>query len=138
MADTLPGMINVTNSESITFKDNVIKHSGADGLSMTNDVINSEVTGNFITDITSSGITVGHPQHIYIGDGSSSNHEKFAPGIEGICKNNNVSGNMLYDISVVHGFGGCAAITAYFVEGITINHNQMNKTAYNGIHLGWG
>ena len=138
MADTLPGMINVTNSESITFKDNVIKHSGADGLSMTNDVINSEVTGNFITDITSSGITVGHPQHIYIGDGSSSNHEKFAPGIEGICKNNNVSGNMLYDISVVHGFGGCAAITAYFVEGITINHNQINKTAYNGIHLGWG
>ncbi|MBP0978484.1 MAG: carbohydrate-binding protein, partial [Oscillospiraceae bacterium] len=45
MADTLPGMINVTNSESTTFKDNVIKHSGADGLSMTNDVINSEVTG---------------------------------------------------------------------------------------------
>lgn len=138
MADTLPGMINVKNSESISFTDNTIKHSGADGISMPNDVINSEVKGNFITDITSSGITVGHPQHIYIGDGSGSNHEKFAPGVEGLCKNNNISSNMLYDISVVHGFGGCAAITAYFVEGVTINSNQINKTAYNGIHLGWG
>lgn len=138
MSDTLPAMIHITNSESISFTDNVIKHSGADGISMVNDVVNSEISGNYINDITSSGITVGHPQHIYIGDGSSDNHEKYAPGVEGICKNNRICDNMLYDISVVHGFGGCAAITAYFVEGVTINSNQINKTAYNGIHLGWG
>ena len=138
MADTLPAMIHITNSESISFPGNTINHSGADGISMVNDVVNSEVCGNYITDITSSGITVGHPQHIYIGDGDASNHEKYAPGIEGLCKNNNISSNMLYDISVVHGFGGCAAITAYYVEGVTINSNQINKTAYNGIHLGWG
>lgn len=138
MTDTLPAMIHITSSESISFTDNVIKHSGADGISMTNDVVDSEICRNYITDITSSGITVGHPQHVYIGDGNSTNKEKFPPGVEGICKNNNISDNMLYDISVVHGFGGCAAITAYYVEGITINSNQINKTAYNGIHLGWG
>lgn len=138
MADTLPAMIHVTNSDSITFTGNVVKHSGADGISMTNDVINSSITGNFVTDITSSGITIGHPQHIYIGDASWDNHEKFPKGVEGICRNDLVADNYLYDISVVHGFGGCAAITAYYADSVKILQNTIEKTAYNGIHLGWG
>lgn len=45
---------------------------------------------------------------------------------------------MLYDISVVHGFGGCAAITTYYADSVKILSNTIEKTAYNGIHLGWG
>ncbi|WP_028518148.1 carbohydrate-binding protein [Ruminococcus flavefaciens] len=138
MVDTLPAAIHITNSDNIRLTGNVVKHTGADGISMTNDVINSEVSGNFITDITSSGITVGHPQHIYIGDAAWNNHEKFPKEVEGICKNDLITQNLLYDISVVHGFGGCAAITAYFVESVKILSNTIEKTAYNGIHLGWG
>ncbi|MCR5111847.1 MAG: carbohydrate-binding protein [Ruminococcus sp.] len=138
MADTLPAAVHVTNSSSIDVTDCVIKHTGADGLSMTNDVVDSNVKGNYITDITSSGITIGHPQHIYIGDASWDNHEKFSKGVEGICKNDTVSDNMLYDISVVHGFGGCAAITSYYVDTVKILNNTIKKTAYNGIHMGWG
>ena len=138
MVDTLPAAIHITNSDNIKLTGNVVKHTGADGISMTNDVINSEVSGNFITDITSSGITVGHPQHIYIGDAAWNNHEKFPKEVEGICKNDLITQNLLYDISVVHGFGGCAAITAYFVESVKILSNTIEKTAYNGIHLGWG
>jgi len=51
-------MINLRNCDSIDFIENVIKHSGADGISMVNDVINCKIIGNYITDITSSGITV--------------------------------------------------------------------------------
>ena len=138
MVDTLPGVINVTNADAVNFTGNVIKHTGADGLSMPNDVVNSTVSGNYITDITSSGITIGHPQHVYIGDGDGSNKEKYPRGVEGICKNDTVCDNLLYDISVVHGFGGCAAVTAYFVDSVKILRNQVQKTAYNGIHLGWG
>ena len=138
MVDTLPAAIHITNSESISLTGNTVKHTGADGISMTNDVVDSQVTGNFITDITSSGITIGHPQHIYIGDASPSNREKFPKGVEGVCKNDVISQNMLYDISVIHGFGGCAAITAYFVDSVKILSNTIEKTAYNGIHLGWG
>ncbi len=138
MVDTLPAAVHITNSDNIKLTGNVVKHTGADGISMTNDVINSEVSGNFITDITSSGITVGHPQHIYIGDAAWNNHEKFPKEVEGICKNDLITQNLLYDISVVHGFGGCAAITAYFVESVKILNNTIEKTAYNGIHLGWG
>ncbi len=138
MADTLPAMIHVTSSEGISFVNNVVKHSGADGISMTNDVVNSEIRGNFITDITSSGITISHPQHIYIGDAAPDNHEKFPVGVEGVCKNIDVVENYLYDISVVHGFGGCAAITTYFGDSVRILRNTVERTAYNGIHLGWG
>jgi len=138
MVDTLPAAVHITNSEAISLTGNTVKHTGADGISMTNDVVDSQVTGNFITDITSSGITIGHPQHIYIGDASDRNREKFPKGVEGICKNDLISQNMLYDISVVHGFGGCAAITAYFVDTVKILSNTIEKTAYNGIHLGWG
>ena len=138
MVDTLPAMIHITGSDSIRFTGNIIKHSGADGISMTNDVINSDISGNYITDITSSGITIGHPQHIYIGDGDGSNREKFPRGVEGVCKNDTVCDNLLYDISVVHGFGGCAAVTVYFADSVKVLRNQVEKTAYNGIHLGWG
>ena len=138
MVDTLPAMIHVTSSDSIDFTGNVIKHTGADGISMTNDVINSNISGNYITDITSSGITIGHPQHVYIGDGDGSNREKFPRGVEGVCKNDTICDNLLYDISVVHGFGGCAAVTVYFGDTVKVLRNQVEKTAYNGIHLGWG
>lgn len=138
MADTLPAMIHVRSTDSISFTNNVIKHSGADGISMTNDVVNSEISGNFITDITSSGITIDHPQHIYIGDAAPDNHEKFPIDVEGVCKNILITDNYLYDISVVHGFGGCAAITTYYGDSVKILRNTVEKTAYNGIHLGWG
>lgn len=138
MVDTLPAMIKVTSSDSIEFTGNVIKHSGADGLQMTNDVINSTISGNYITDITSSGITISHPQHVYIGDAANSPREKYPVGVEGVCKNISICDNLLYDISVVHGFGGCAAITVYFGDSVKILRNQVEKTAYNGIHLGWG
>ncbi len=138
MVDTLPAAIHVSNSDNINFTGNVVKHTGADGISMDNDVINSNISENYITDITSSGITIGHPQHIYIGDAAWNNHERFSKEVEGLCKNDTISQNMLYDISVVHGFGGCAAITCYYTDTVKVLSNTIEKTAYNGIHMGWG
>jgi hypothetical protein len=54
------------------------------------------------------------------------------------CKDITISNNLLYDISTAPGFGGCAAITAYFTESLAITHNHIEMTAYNGINLGWG
>jgi hypothetical protein len=136
LLDVNPGLITINNSKSIDFIGNIIKHAGADGINMANDVVNCNIIGNFITDITSSGITVGHPQHINIGDGGT--HAKYPAGIEGICKGNTISNNLLYDISTAPGFGGCAAITAYYTDALKITYNHIEMTAYNGINLGWG
>jgi len=136
ITDTLPGMIMVNSADGISLTGNTIKHSGSEGISMINDVVNSTIVGNLITDIAGSGITVGHPQHVYLGDTGA--HEKYAAGVEGICTSDSIANNVLYDVSSQPGFGGHAGITAFFVNGLKITNNYINKTAYNGINLGWG
>jgi hypothetical protein len=136
ITDTLPGIITVNSADGINLVGNTIKHSGSEGISLVNDVVSSTLAGNFITDIAGSGITVGHPQHVYLGDTGA--HEKYPPGVEGICTNVSISNNVLYDVSSQPGFGGHAGITAFFVNGLKITNNYINKTAYNGINLGWG
>ena len=136
ITDTLPGMIHVTSADSISFVGNVVKHSGDEGISMINDVVNSSIVGNYITDIAGSGITIGHPQHVFIGDGGA--HEKYAAGVEGACTKDVISNNVLYNISMLPGFGGHAGITAFFVDTLSITNNHIQTTAYNGINLGWG
>ena len=136
LLDTYPAIISIVSADSINFTRNVIKHSGSDGITMVNDVINSNLIGNYIYDITASGITVGHPQHVYLGDGGE--RQKYAPGIEGICTNNVINNNMLWDCSTAPGFGGCAGITAFFVTKLKITQNTVHTTGYNGITLGWG
>lgn len=134
--DTFPGVINVANADSLSFVRNVVKHSGAEGIVLNNDVVDTALTGNYIADTAGSGITVGHPQHVYIGDGGTD--EKYAPGTEGVCANISITNNLIYNTSSVPGFGGHSGITAFFVEALSITHNQIQSTAYNGINLGWG
>ena len=126
----------LNSADSISFVGNTIKHSGSEGISMINDVVNSTIVGNYITDIAGSGITVGHPQHVYLGDTGA--HAKFAPGVEGICTNDSITNNVFYDVSSLPGFGGHAGITAFFVDASPSRTTTFNKTAYNGINLGWG
>jgi hypothetical protein len=134
--DTLPAAINVNSADSIDIVGNVVKHSGNEGVSMINDVINSNITGNYITDIAGSGITIGHPQHVYLGDGGA--HEKFAKGVEGICTKITVNNNFVYNVATQHGFGSHAGVTAFFTDTLTFTHNHIHTVAYNGINLGWG
>lgn len=136
ITDTLPGMITVNSADSINFISNVVKHSGSEGISMINDVVNSNITGNYITDIAGSGITIGHPQHVSATD--TGTHEKYPNGVKGVCTKNSITDNLLYNVSTVPGFGGHAGITAFFVDTLSITNNQIQLTAYNGINLGWG
>jgi hypothetical protein len=134
--DTLPSAIMVNSADSIDVVGNVVKHSGNEGVSMINDVINSNIIGNFITDIAGSGITIGHPQHVYLGDGGA--HEKFAKGVEGICTKITINNNLVYNVATQRGFGSHAGVTAFFTDTLTFTHNHVHTVAYNGINLGWG
>jgi len=134
--DTLPAAIVVNSADSIDIIGNVVKHSGNEGISMINDVINSSIIGNSVTDIAGSGITIGHPQHVYIGDGG--NHEKYAKGVEGLCTKITVSNNFVYLVGTQRGFGSHAGVTAFFTDSLTFTHNHIQSVAYNGINIGWG
>jgi len=134
--DTLPAIINVNSADSIDIVGNVVKHSSDDGISMINDVINSNIIGNFITDIAGSGMTIGHPTHVYLT--SKGAHEKYPAGVKGICTKITVSNNLVYNVATLRGFGGHAGVTAFFTDTLTFNHNHIHTCAYNGINLGWG
>lgn len=134
--DTLPGVVMLTSASGIELLNSEIKHGGSEGLSLINDVTNVLVEGNAITDIAGSAITVGHPQHVYIGDGGS--REKYSPQVEGTPTNIRIRNNFLYDMSIQPGFGGHSGVTAFFPDGLKIENNWIEKTAYNGISLGWG
>jgi len=134
--DTLPAMINVNSADSIDVLGNVVKHSGDDGVSMINDVINSNIIGNYVTDIAGSGITIGHPTHVYLT--SKGAHEKYPAGVKGICTKITVNNNLVYNVAQLRGFGGHAGVTAFFTDTLTFTHNHIHTCAYNGINLGWG
>ncbi|GAA3455688.1 ricin-type beta-trefoil lectin domain protein [Dactylosporangium matsuzakiense] len=134
--DVAPGIVEIGNADGIRLERNRIEHTGADGISMANDVQNTQLVGNATNDIAGSAVVVGHPQHVYIGDGTSSNHEKYSPQVEGLCKNIDISNNYLYDSAVL--FNGHSPISAYFADTLSIQHNRIEKAPWSGITLGWG
>jgi hypothetical protein len=134
--DVTPGIIHVQNADGILFQRNRIQHTGADGINMTNDVQNTQLIGNHTNDIAGSAVTVGHPQHVYIGDHTASNGEKYPPQVEGLPRNIQIKNNYLYDSAVL--FNGHSPISAYFADTLTVQHNRIEKSPWSGITLGWG
>ncbi|MEU8153712.1 ricin-type beta-trefoil lectin domain protein [Micromonospora sp. NPDC048986] len=134
--DVTPGIIQIQNADGVLLQRNRIQHTGADGINMINDVQSTQLIGNHTNDIAGSAITVGHPQHVYIGDGTSTNREKYSASVEGLPKNIDIKNNYLYDSAVL--FNGHSPISAYFADTLTIQRNRIEKTPWSGITLGWG
>jgi hypothetical protein len=134
--DLPPAIIQIENADGIVLQRNTVQHTGADGITLANDVTDSQLTGNYVNDIAGSAITVGHPQHVYIGDYTSANHEKYPVNVEGVCKNITVTDNYLYDSAVL--FQGSSPVSAYFVDSLSVQHNRIEKSPWAGITLGWG
>ncbi|WP_405774594.1 RICIN domain-containing protein [Streptomyces sp. NBC_01538] len=134
--DLPPGIIQIENADGITLQRNTVQHTGADGINMVNDVTDSQLTGNVTNDIAGSAITVGHPQHVYLGDYTSTNNEKYPVNVEGVDKNISITDNYLYDSAVL--FQGSSAVSAYFVDSLSVRHNRIEKSPWAGITLGWG
>ncbi|WP_432904126.1 RICIN domain-containing protein [Micromonospora matsumotoense] len=134
--DVTPGIVQVDNADGIRLERNRVQHTGINGINMVNDVQNSQLIGNFTNDVAGSALTVGHPQHVYIGDGTSTNREKWLPQVEGLPKNIDIKNNYLYDSAVL--FNGHSPISAYFVDTLTVQRNRIEKSPWSGITLGWG
>src|SRR4051795_11054376 len=134
--DVSPGIVDIHNADGILLQRNQIQHTGAEGINLLNDVQNTQLIGNFTNDIGGSAVTVGHPQHVYIGDATSTNHEKYSAQVEGLVRNIDLKNNYLYDSAVL--FNGHSPISAYFVDTVTVQHNRIEKAPWSGITLGWG
>ena len=132
--DVMPGAVNISNAEEIHFTENVFKHIGNEGICFVNDASDCEFIGNLCYDIGGSAILVGHPQHVYVGDGDD--YAKYSPSEEGVCRNVLVENNVLYDMTTM--YYGHAPITAFFVDSLQLLKNHIQKCNYSGVSLGWG
>ncbi len=134
--DTAPGAVQLENADGIALLRNRVQHTGVDAISVVNDVQNIQLIGNYTNDTGGAAITVGHPQHVYIGDHTPANREKYPAQVEGLPKNIEIKNNYLYDSAVL--FNGHSPISAFFADSLTVQHNRIEKAPWNGITLGWG
>jgi hypothetical protein len=134
--DVGPAAVQIENADGIILQGNTVQHTGDDGINMVNDVSNTQLIGNYTNDTAGSAITVGHPQHVYIGDYTSTNHEKYPTDVEGVCKNISITDNYIYDSAVL--FQGSSPMSAYFADTLSVQHNRIEKAPWAGITLGWG
>lgn len=129
--DVPPGTVDVKNSRNISFvRNRFVQLNSATSVSLVNDVVDAEITGNFFNDLLGNAVNVGHPQHYEIGDG-----DIYGPGIEGVCKNIKITNNYIRNISL--DFRMVEAILAFFVENVNFDYNDIAGTPYGAIACGW-
>lgn len=61
----VPAAIQIDTADNIVFKKNVVACSANNGIGIYNDVDNSDISGNIVTETAHGGITVGLPGHMY-------------------------------------------------------------------------
>ena len=129
---TIPkGTVNLCNAESIRLIRNRFEHlASAVSVNLENDVVDTDITGNYFNDLMGTSVNVGHPQHYEIGDG-----EQFSEQAEGVCKDIVVSNNYVRNACL--DFRQVEAMTGFFTENVKILHNDISGTPYGGIALGW-
>lgn len=120
----IPGNIKIEAAHNIQLVDSVIEHMGAAGLSLRNGVQHMVIEGNIFRDISAAAIVVGRMADAYPADGRQ------------VCRFNRISNNVIYNVA--NEYWGSCGITALFVEGLEISHNEIFQVPYSGISVGWG
>ena len=114
LCDLPQASIELRNCANVRFERNHFIHlaSGV-GISLANDVVDSQVVGNVFTDLSGNAINLGHPQHYIIGDGPL-----YPAGVEGVCARDVVKDNWIRKASL--DFKQEEAISGFFTEACEI------------------
>lgn len=119
----VPAQVRVDYGKNINIEDNKFSHLGSVALAMDNKTEGSKITGNVFDDISATAIMLSNPNLVV-----NSPVSDFVRNVE-------VSNNLIRRVSLEY---MTPAITAYYVNNIKINHNDLLDCPYTGISLGWG
>ncbi len=104
------------NASGIVFSGNVFTTlSSGTCIGYINDVVNSEISGNVFMNTAGNAATIGHTQHVHIGEEGppeTTKDNKYPVGIEGVCKNIIVTNNYIENTCTM--FTQADALTALF------------------------
>lgn len=139
--DSNPAAIQLSSANDISFLNNIICHTGNDGISLFNDVQNVNINGNIVYDTSGTALLIGHIQSMYIGDkdskfGRHSEKEKFDAQCEEYCSNINITNNLFKNTSRM--FWGNPGVIFHAVNNMNFQYNQIENTPYSGLSIGWG
>jgi hypothetical protein len=107
-------------------------HMAATGLDYVRGSNNDNITGCLFYDIGGTAIQAGT-----FSDESFETHLPFNPADEReLCRNLTIKNNFITQCT--NEDWGCVGISAGYVQGINIEHNEVSYISYSGICVGWG
>ncbi len=130
--DRQSAAVQVTNAEYLTFRKCSFRHMAATGLDLITGTHYNKVVGNLFEDIGGTAIQIG-----FFGDKTVEAHIPYDPadGRE-VSHHEYIANNLI--TNVTNEDWGCVGISAGFVHGVTIEHNEVSHINYSGICVGWG
>lgn len=121
----IPSQITIEYAKNITITNCRLSSLGSSGISLTNAVSQCNIVGNSLTDISGSGIIVGHWDHT---NTMPVGNER----VTDVYITDNVIRRAAEEFK-----GGCG-ISIYYVNSVTVDHNDIKNVPYSGITTGWG
>jgi len=136
---TAQASIDVQNASGVVFQGDQFEHlSSGIALSFTNDVVNSSATGNAFMDLSGNAANVGNAQNAYANASNdySVSSRLFPSGVWGVCTDDTIQDNLIrLPNREYYQFEG---LSAAYVNGLQLLHNDASQMGYTGISLGWG
>ncbi|MEJ6981400.1 L-rhamnose mutarotase [Pedobacter sp. P351] len=124
--------VEVSFASNTVFEACRFEHLASTGLDYKRGTRNDQIKGNLFKDIGGTGIHVG----VY-SDESHEVHVPYNPSDErDVCTNVLVRNNLVTDVT--NEDWGAIGISAGYVKGINIEHNDVSEVSYTGISMGWG
>jgi hypothetical protein len=125
-----PAAVYLSFAHNIRFEGNQFSHLGATALDLRAGSSEVVIAGNVFQDIAGNGISVGKFM-----DGNALAGGFYKDPRE-LCKNNLIANNIITQTGM--DYYGSVGVVCGYAEGTTIEHNEIYRTPYSGISVGWG
>lgn len=127
-----PGAVELQFVHNTGFERCRFSHIAATALDYIRGTNNDTIIGCTFRDIGGTGIQAGT-----FSDPGFETHLPYNPADEReLCRNLTISNNFITNCA--NEDWGCVGVSAGYVQGINIDHNEVSDVSYSGICVGWG
>lgn len=127
-----PAAVRLAYAGNISFEQCRFAQLGATGIDYVKGTNHDSITGCLFTNISGTAIQAGT-----FSEEPFETHLPYNPSDEReLCRNLTINNNLINNTA--NEDWGCPGISAGYVQGINIHHNELRELPYSGICVGWG
>lgn len=119
-----PGNVSCRSVESLRFERCIFKHLGGVGLDLSGGARDNTINGCVFTDISGTCLQMG------------STTDPNRPDVRTRDSGNRITDNYIHDAPCE--FRGGAGVFCGYVSDVLISHNEIGRTSYTAVSVGWG